>query len=377
MQEEYFGEGMINRLPAFLKRIGCKKIFLVTGKKSFEKSGARDKIFNAGFDFEYVRFSDFTENPKTEDVEKGIKQLKNSQCDTIVAIGGGSVIDMAKLINIFSANSMDVNSFISNSIRIERKGKPLTAIPTTSGAGSEATHFAVLYNDKEKYSAAHEFILPDLVIIDPELTYDLTPQQTAVSGIDALAQAIESHWSVNSTDESKKYSSSAIKLVIDNLADAVKNPKPESRREMSRAANLAGKAINITKTTAPHALSYTMTSYFGVTHGQAVSITLGEFMKYNFEVSETDVTDKRGAEYVKRSILEIAEIMGCSSAYDAADKIKILMKDTGLKTSLKGLGISSSESLKLIAENVNTERLQNNPRKLTKSGLEVIIRNII
>lgn len=375
-QEEYFGEGETERLAEILKRIKSKKIFLVTGKNSYEKSGAKERLKNLRSDYEVIQFNDFNENPKLNDVGKGVSLIKSEKCDTVVAIGGGSVIDMAKLINIFSGNDVEVCSYTGDEISITQKGKPLIALPTTSGAGSEATHFAVLYNENKKYSVAHKYILPDIVIIDPELTYKLNPEQTAISGIDALSQAIESHWSVNSTEESKRFSSASIQLITKNLTVAVNNPTKVSRHEMSRAANLSGKAINITKTTAAHALSYSMTSYFGIPHGQAVSISLGEFLKYNYELTDADVTDSRGAEYVKKSINEIANLLGCSGINEAAERINLLMKQTGLKTRLSELGISSEDSIKIIIDNVNTERLQNNPRKLTGSGLEAIIRNI-
>lgn len=375
-QEEYFGEGETERLAEILKRIKSKKIFLVTGKNSYEKSGAKERLKNLRSDYEVIQFNDFNENPKLNDVGKGVSLIKSEKCDTVVAIGGGSVIDMAKLINIFSGNDVEICSYTGDKISITQKGKPLIALPTTSGAGSEATHFAVLYNENKKYSVAHKYILPDIVIIDPELTYKLNPEQTAISGIDALSQAIESHWSVNSTEESKRFSSASIQLITKNLTVAVNNPTKVSRHEMSRAANLSGKAINITKTTAAHALSYSMTSYFGIPHGQAVSISLGEFLKYNYELTDADVTDSRGAEYVKKSINEIANLLGCSGINEAAERINLLMKQTGLKTRLSELGISSEDSIKIIIDNVNTERLQNNPRKLTGSGLEAIIRNI-
>lgn len=376
MQEEYFGEGEIYKLSKILEKIKSRKIFLVTGKNSFVNSGAMEKIKNLWNEFKIVHFKDFTENPKFNDAGKGVNHFRSEHCDTIIAVGGGSVIDMAKLINILSVNECDLSMYPEKEIIISKKGNQLIAVPTTSGAGSEATHFAVLYKGREKFSIAHEYILPDIVIIDPELTYNLNPEQTAVSGIDAFSQAIESHWSVNSTAESKQFSGESIGIIIKNLSNAVNKPTPESRHEMSKAANLSGKAINITKTTAPHAISYSMTSFFGIPHGQAVSISLGEFLKYNFELTDADVSDIRGADFVKKSILEISNLLGCIDVYEAAEKIKMLMRETGLKTSLSELGLASDESLKIIMENVNTERLQNNPRKITRNGLEAIIRNI-
>ncbi|HMS63837.1 MAG TPA: phosphonoacetaldehyde reductase [Ignavibacteria bacterium] len=377
IQEEYFETGSIGKLKDILLRNSARKIFLVTGKKSFEESGLKKVTEDLTSDFQIFRYSDFSENPKAEDVEKGIELFRNSGCDTIVAAGGGSVIDTGKLINILSAQSESPENYITGKSVISKQGKLFIAIPTTSGAGSEATHFAVVYLDKEKYSLAHEFILPDIVITDPELTFSVPPYVTAVSGIDAFSQAIESYWCINSNKESKQFSSEAIKLIFGNIVSAVKSPSEENRMNMSKAANLSGKAINITKTTAPHAISYSLTSYFGVPHGQAVSLTLGEFLKYNYEVTENDINDKRGVSFVKNTIEEISELLGCSSVCEARDKINLLMREIGLKTKLSETGIVSPENINLILENVNTERLQNNPRSLTRENLNSILKKIL
>jgi alcohol dehydrogenase class IV len=158
-------------------------------------------------------------------------------------------------------------------------GKPLIAIPTTSGTGTEATCFAVVYIDKTKYSLKHSSILPDYTIIDPTLTHAMPPLVTAATGMDALAQAIESYWGVKSTHESQAYAREAITLTLAYLKAACQN-EVEARDAMSRAANLAGKAINLTETTACHAVSYPITSYFNVPHGHAVALTLASMFGY-------------------------------------------------------------------------------------------------
>ena len=128
------------------------------------------------------------------------------------AVGGGSVIDTAKMIKIFSANKGNPESYIRGEKEIEKSGPPMVAVPTTSGTGSESTHFAVVYIGKTKYSLAHkEHVLPEYAIVDPKFTYCLPKRITAETGIDALGQAIESYWAVGSTDESKGYAREAIK----------------------------------------------------------------------------------------------------------------------------------------------------------------------
>ncbi|MEO6695296.1 MAG: phosphonoacetaldehyde reductase [Ignavibacteria bacterium] len=374
--EEFFGIGSIVNVSDLISKYKINKIFLVTGKNSYHLSGAEANLSKILKDSEIIHYNNCSENPKIEDIEKGIELFKGSGSEMVIAVGGGSVIDVAKLINFISfQNDYDITS--GSSSNIFNIGKPLIAIPTTSGSGSEATHFAVVYKDKEKYSVAHEYILPDISIVDPQLTLSLSPGNTAASGVDALSQAIESYWCVNSNVTSKGFAEESIKLILSNLENAVNNPNIENRTAMSNAANLAGKAINITKTTAPHAVSYSMTSFFGITHGQAVSLTLGEFLKYNYEVSESDKIDKRGVEYVKCTIEELAKIIGCENVYDAKEKISELMKAIGLKTKLSEFSINSEKDIKLILDNVNLQRLSNNPRSVSKAELKKILSNIL
>jgi len=293
----------------------------------------------------------------------------------VIAVGGGSVLDMAKLIRIMAAQDVPPSEIVNRDGTITHRGIPLVAIPTTAGTGSEATHFAVVYIDKTKYSVAHEYILPDIAIIDPLLTHSMPPNLTAVTGMDALSQAIESYWSVNSTDESKAYAREAIVLTLQNLERSVHKPSPETRYAMCKAAHLAGRAINISKTTAPHAVSYTLTSHFGIPHGHAVGLTLGEFLVFNSEVSDADNGDPRGVEFVRSTIRELCEILGVKGADRARDEIYSLMERIGLETSLSELGIKK-QGHDFIVNDVNLERLKNNPRCVTSVYLETLLREI-
>jgi len=363
-------------LKNFLEKNKVKNVFLVTGKDSYVSSGAQETFQKLFSPYRITRFFDFKADPDIKDLEKGIELFKNGQYDAVIAIGGGSVIDMAKLINIFSIQKDGPISYVLAKNEITKKGKPLVAIPTTAGSGSEATHFAVIYLNKVKYSVAHKYLLPDYSILDPSLTASLPKQTTASSGMDALCQAIESYWSVNSTSVSKQYSKEAIRLILNNLGNTVNKPTSQSRSGMLQAANLAGKAINITKTTAPHAISYVLTSNFNVPHGHAVALTLGKILRYNSEVSDTDVTDKRGAKHVKKIIREICSFLGTSDPAKADKKLENLMKSIGLKTKLSDLGVKK-KNLKIIINSVNLERLKNNPRLMTEEKLNKILMSIL
>jgi|ETNmetMinimDraft_2_1059921.scaffolds.fasta_scaffold01828_2 alcohol dehydrogenase class IV len=373
-QKEYFGDGSIKNLRDILDENNAKNIFLVTGKSSYHSCGAEDSLKEVLERYNVSRFYDFEENPKIEDVKKGMSLFREFNPDLVIGVGGGTALDMAKLLNTLSLQNKDPEEYICNGGKIRELGKPLILMPTTSGTGSEATRFAVVYINKKKYSLAHEHMLPGYSIIDSNFTLNLPRKITASTGMDALSQAIESYWAIDSTPESRGYSRNAINLIKENLQIAVDNPTNESRLAMAKAANLAGKAINITKTTAPHAISYALTSYFGIPHGHAAGLTLGKFLEYNSQVTEKDCNDSRGPEFVRKTILELCSLLNVEDTHSAKNKIGSLMNGIGLETNIPNLGIRSEEDLDLIMENVNIERLINNPRTINESVMKTLLR---
>ena len=378
MQKEYVGSGCLVQLKEVLEVEKPSSIFLVTGKKSFHRSGAQRAIEPLLSNYKVTIFSDFSVNPHIGDVKKGITLHQQAQCDLVIAVGGGSVIDAAKSINFLAAQPGEAEKYIKKERNPVHKPQTFVAIPTTAGTGSEATHFAVVYIGKTKYSLAHqEWMLPEYVFLDPTLTLDLPTYITASTGIDVLCQAVESYWSTQSTEESKEFAREAIGMVLNNLVEAVNNPSLQSREAMLLAANLAGKAINISKTTACHSVSYPMTSYFGVSHGHACALTLAEMCLYNSDVTDNDCLDKRGAVYVKSILSELCGLFQVESIEGMQQKINKIMDQIGLTRKLQDLHISASEHHDVIVANgFNPERVKNNPRELTEKALREMLRRI-
>ena len=377
-QIEYTGKNSINNLHNILAEYKASKVFLVTGKKSFIDCKAQSFI-NEIKNIDFIQFNDFSANPKIEDVNTGLRSFNQSGADTIIAIGGGSAIDIAKLIKYYAIQNIKNISIadIENKPDINVKNNiSLIAIPTTSGSGSEATKFAVMYANKIKYSVDNNFILPGHVIIDPLLSMSLSPYNTAVTGLDALCHAIESYWSINSTEVSKDFAKKAIASIINNLSLTVSNPDIELRLNMAIASNLAGKAINITKTTAAHAMSYTLTAYFSIPHGLAVALLLPDLLVYNYNVTEDDINDSRGVNYLKQNIMEISRFLGGKNILDAKNIIENIIHRTGLSLNLSSYGIKTDD-VDFIVDNTNIERLNNNPRKLNKNEIKKNLKNKI
>jgi alcohol dehydrogenase class IV len=201
------------------------------------------------------------------------------------------------------------------------------------------------------------------------------PQYIAASGgLDALSQAVESYWAVGSTEKSKKYSTEAIEIILPSIVKAVRDKDKLAMDAMAIGANLAGKAINISKTTASHAISYSIAAYLGIAHGHAVALTLGKFFIINSQGKGNLIVDKRGLTYVEKTMKELFGLFGCSGPMECCDKWYKLLKDIGLTTDLNELGVvCHSSNIKQITNNINLERLNNNPVKVSDDMLNKLL----
>ena len=371
----YFEDGAIAQVAQILQRLSAKKLFFVMDASAYTASGA-DKCLEPYLQTRSVtRFSNFELNPKLADIERGVHLLRETDTDIVVALGGGTAIDLGKLIGTLAYQEGSARDIITGRDSIQKTSPPLLAIPTTAGTGSEATHFAVAYVDREKYSVAHPAMLPAYTIVDPTLTLSLPADITAATGLDAFCQALESIWAVGATDESVAYATEALRLAFQQLPNAVNNPTVKARRSMCRAAHLAGKAINISKTTSSHALSYSITENYGVPHGVAVALTLSPMLAYNAKVTAADCNDPRGPTHVLDRIRLILDLLECEDIAAACGKIEGLISRVGCPTSLRKLGIKSDAQILKIVNQVNAHRLSNNPRQSDSESLFTVLKS--
>lgn len=363
MQKIIQGKESYKQIVDILKEIGSKRFLLVCGKNSFDALNIQ-RFIDAECP-EYIRFSEFSPNPKYEQVCKGIEAFNGNCCDTIVAIGGGSAIDVAKCIKLFCKMSSDENYLKQDFTDTEI---PLIAVPTTAGTGSESTRYAVIYYNDEKQSVTHHSIVPDYAVLDSSLLKTLPLYQKKCALLDALCQGIESWWSVNSTVESKEYSKIAVETIMQNWRKYIFNEDEDAAVWIMLGSNYAGRAINITQTTAPHAFSYKLTSLYGISHGHAVAVVLPEIWYYMINHIDQCI-DCRGQNYLKGIFKEITRVMGCESAEYAIEVFRKMMRDMELVNP-----ISKNRALELekLSVSVNPIRLKNNPIALD----EIIIRNL-
>ena len=348
-----------------------KRVMLVCGN-SINKLKINDYLqgIKQSLGVEVVRFSDFTPNPDYSSVVKGVELFRKNNCDAIIAVGGGSAIDVAKCIKLFS--TMDGNGNNGKFLRdsIVPNNLPLCVVPTTSGTGSEATHFAVIYYNGVKHSVADYSTLPELVVFDSSSLKTLPSYQKKATMLDALCHAVESYWCVNSTDESKEYSLKAIRLIVNNLNSYLAN-NDDGNDNMMKASYLAGKAINITKTTAGHAMCYKITSLFNCAHGHAAALCDRILFKWMVENTQK-CSDKRGVEYLKKTLDELGIALGGADALSGANKFCELFDSLNLN-----IPTATQEQIEELKSSVNTDRLSNHPIVLDSETLGELYRKIL
>jgi len=308
-----------------------------------------------------VLFDKFQPNPLYEDVVEAIKMYKLYSCDCLISMGGGSAIDTAKAMKLFlpldeTKNYLEQEHRFLNIKHI--------AIPTTAGTGSESTRYSVIYYKGNKQSLHNDCILPDYVILDSQFLSTLPLKQKKATVFDALCQSIESIWSVNSNHQSIEYAKESISLILENIGQYLNNNQ-KVYDNIFKAANLSGKAINITQTTAAHAMSYKITSLYGIPHGQAVAICLPGVWKYLLENYE-NTFDTRGSEDLFNR-LNLIENLFSKYTSSALNYFKELLNNYEMYPFL-----NIKENLVDLISSVNLDRLKNFPVIITEKYLSNI-----
>ena len=346
---------------------GSRKILLVVDG-SFPFLNIREDI--EAMPVPHAVFDQFTPNPLYEDVCKGVELFNAEQCDTILAVGGGSAMDVAKCVKLYCRMQKD-------RLYLEQEygdtGVRLIAIPTTAGTGSESTRYAVIYYDGKKQSVTHDSIIPDIAILEPKVLKTLPLYQKKCTMLDALCQGIESWWSVNSTNESKQYSKIAVETIVKYWQDYILTNTDEAAEKIMLAANYAGRAICITQTTAPHAFSYKLTSMYGLPHGHAVAICLPAIWQYMVEHMDK-CTDARGKHELATTFKQISDGMGTPDVESAIKAFSMLLNAMDIQRPIAG---HQEKEVEILANSVNPIRLKNNPVELDETAIRSLYDTIL
>jgi len=334
------------RIPALLAEV-CARRLMVVGGRSFQGSDVQRVLDSQGVD--YLLFSGYSPNPKLPEVLDGLAQFQMGDCDALIAVGGGSPMDVAKCIKILASTGSE--TFPDFGAPIVRH-VPQIVLPTTAGTGSESTHFAVVYIDGEKHSIAHDSMLPDYVILEPELLRSLPDYHKKASLLDAIAQCVESTWAKGATPQSKDYARRGLELILDNFFAYFHKAKPfdpEITRRMQVAANFSGKAINLTKTTAAHAMSYGLTSTYGLAHGHAAALCLRAVWSHYMLVAENGGP---ATAQLQVALEQLNRIFRVPTTLQALGKLDAILETVRFHETI---------DVDVLVKGVNSERMGNSP----------------
>ena len=312
-----------------------------------------------GIGIQVIRFSDFQPNPTYDSVVKGVERFKGNHCDSIIAVGGGSAMDVAKCVKLYF-NMDPSRSYLEQTI-VPNDVKLIT-VPTTAGSGSEATRYAVIYREGVKQSITDDSIIPSVVLLDASLLKTLPDYQRKSAMLDAFCHAVESFWSINSTEESREYSRKAIKGILANKEQYLKN-NDNANAAMLMAAHEAGKAINIAQTTAGHAMCYKLTTLYGIAHGHAAALCVRELWPYMLKKVDCNI---------QNTFEDLAEAMQCADAKSATRKFAEFFDSLGLSKPEPNEG-----DYNILCTSVNPERLRNNPIKLDYNAIDDLYHKIL
>ncbi len=297
-----------------------KKIFVITGHKSMEQAGVLDSIEKqcVKADISVCIHRGISTNPTHAEVDTVVEACREFNADTVIGIGGGSSVDVAKMVAMVMTNGGSCWDYISvggKSLRkIKIKTLPLIAVPTTSGTGSESTPYAVVTHSETqmKKGMGHAFLYPEVALLDPELLSLMPPEQIAVTGFDAFGQALEGYTSGKSTFHSEYYGFAALQLIAANFERAFDEPTNyDVKAKMAWGATQAGLSIGLVDVNLAHALSHPLSGRFNIQHGRAVALCTAPAIWFN--------KDSVGDKYIK-----VASLFGFTGT-DANEAAKYLI----------------------------------------------------
>jgi alcohol dehydrogenase class IV len=347
---------------------GFKKIFIITINQLLEKIDSLIVSLRK-HDIEYLINTDIIKEPTFADFEKILSAAINFDADIIIGIGGGSVLDVAKLLAVQIDSKQPLKSIIGTG-HIKGRNKYLICIPTTSGTGSEASPNAILTDNEDmtKKGIISNFLIPDKLYIDPELMIGLPPDITAFTGIDALTHCIEAYTNKYSHPLVDNFALEGIRLIVNNLPKAFINGSDiEARLNLAIGSFYGGLCLGPVNTAAVHALAYPLQSIFKIPHGIANSIMLPYVIEYNI----------LSAPYRYACIYDALEGFSSLKVNDKAKKfseqIRVLLKNLKLPLSLNEVGIKKSDIEIMAKSAYDVQRLlKNNIRDLSIEDIKII-----
>jgi len=344
----YFGRGQFSRLGEILAERGLRRGVIVCGRH-FAPTAQRLVDAKIGV---CAVFSDLQEEPQLSGVETAAQLARSHDADCIIGIGGGSAMDTAKYAAAIALEDESALTFFNGERAIPAHHLPILAVPTTSGTGSEVTQVSVISNGNTKRTTNNPAFMPDVAIVDPELSDTVPPHIVMCTGLDALAHALEGYWSRNHQPISDLMAVEAVGLVLENLERAYRDAADrEAHDNMAYAALLGGLSFALPKTAGCHACSYPICEHFHISHGEACAFTLDSFVRIN--------ADDR--------LEQLCRKVGIGDTAHLADRIAAFKAMSGLRTRLSQLGETTPQQL--ARESAVHPLMQNNPVPMDEAAL--------
>ena len=361
-QEIVFGVGALKRLPELLEKCGSRKMLIVSDR-SLEKIGVVDKVKKIveASGIEVSMFLDILPNPTVEMVDQAVKAYQDSGATSIVALGGGSPMDVAKAVGVLATYGGSITEY-EGAHKVPGAIVPMIAIPTTAGTGSEVTAFSVITDTARNYKLtvfSYE-LLPKYALLDPEMITSVPPSVAAACGIDALIHALEAYISLGSSPFSDAMAEKAMELIGGNIRRFVANRKDiEAASAMMTGSMFAGIAFAWARLGNVHAMSHPVSAYFGVAHGVANAILLPVIVEYNA------LADHGRYEKIYNYIREGREPAKDFKPQMLVDEIRSLNAQLGIPASLSAVGVMEDKIPAMAEDAMKSGNIAVNPRQST------------
>ena len=360
----YYGQGAIANLGAEMKEHQATKVFLVSDS-GVASAGLVEQVTELikGTGLDVIKYLDVKPEPTVEDLETCLEVFNDNRCDLIIGLGGGSPIDVAKGVSVLATNEGSILDYVGVNL-IPKPGIPKFLIPTTSGTGAEVTKNAIFTDQKEKLKkgVVSKHLLPDVAIVDSELTLSVPPAVTSATGMDALTHAIESYTSPKATIQTDLYALKAIELIGASLRRAVAfGSDKEARENMALGSVFAGISLANAGVGAVHACAYPLGGKFETGHGVTNALLLPYIMEYNL------IGDLQKYANIARAMGEVTEMLSLREQAELASKaVFSLSRDIGIPQKLSEFGVKKEDIPGLAEASMKVTRLMdNNPKKLT------------
>ena len=367
----------LEQVVTVLDQLDARSVFIVADAEAYMATGAAARLQEVLGSRKTTLFTKITHPPMETAVLEGIETLRQVRPDVVLAIGGGAALDIAKVMNHLAAQIGEPAVLIRRKTGPALPGRPLIAVPTTAGSGSEATHFALMHaEDGGMHLVSHAHMRPGYVVLDPAMTATQPAVVVAATGISALALALESIWNIQANEGSIGYAQETVKLILIHLKNETLGVTNKGRVALLRAANFAGKSADLTDSTFLMALAGGLAARTGASYGQLAGALLGPMLEYNRQVGTADCADLRGPHTVQMRFVHIAQSLNVPSPADACEFRRQLLGKLQIPTHLGAFGVNPSHAHDLARAlpeklyNTNTRRLK--PPQITKLITEAI-----